>query len=59
MRGLLVWEDPETLSIADPADTDTHLVQEGYPESLSFSCGEDYSREFPQPWDLASAFNSH
>lgn len=28
-----VWEDPETLSIADPADTDTHLVLEGYPEA--------------------------
>lgn len=31
-----VWEDPEALSIADPADTDTHLVLEGYPEALSF-----------------------
>lgn len=33
MRGLQVWEDPKTLSIADPADTDTHLVLEGYPEA--------------------------
>lgn len=28
-----VWEDPETLSIEDPVDTDTHLVLEGYPEA--------------------------